>query len=588
MYELGITAHRASGPVLLFDTLSCIEGDHRVKKRIALILASTMVVTAFLAGCSTKTAAPTPPTTKPVEKQEVSINLGTEPPNLDSAQTTDTASFDILGNVQEGLVRIGENFKILPGIAATWVISPDGLNYTFNLRKDAKWSDGKPITSKDFKFAWLRALDPKTASAYNFQLEYIKGAHDYDSIDVKAANYDTLAAAAKAKVSIDATDDYILKVTLDSPTSYWLGLMAFPTYLAQREDIVKQFGDKYAAEAANMLFNGPFTIKEWVHEDHITLNKNPNYWDAANVKLDTATFRMVKDSNTVVQMYEAGELDRADLQGEFIPKYQADAGFHSMAGVSTSYLTLNVENKTYQNANLRKALNLAIDRKSFADAVLKNGSIPAEGFVPPSLAGGATGKSFREISGKLINVAGDKAEAKKAWDAALKELGITKLTIKLLSSDSTSTKRYVQGIQEMLQTTLPGLTIEAEPVAFAVRLDRSRKGQFEMVYSGWNGDYNDPMTFMNMFVTKGPYNDARWSNTAFDALIKTAEKSGDDNVRMKAMADAEKIFMTETPILPLYHPTTVWVLRPYVKGILSFPIGSEYDLKGAYIEGKTK
>jgi oligopeptide transport system substrate-binding protein len=559
-----------------------------VKKRIAVVMAASMIVAAFLAGCSKKSGTDTPVVTKPTEKQEVSINLGEEPPNLDSAKSTDTVSFDVLGNAEEGLIRIGEGFKILPGIAATWVISSDGLNYTFNLRKDAKWSDGKPVTSKDFKYAWIRALDPKTASEYNYQLEYIKGAGELDKLDVKAANFDTLATDAKAKVAIDASDDYVLKVTLAAPTPYWLGLMDFPTYLPQRQDIVEKFGEKYAGEAANMVFDGPFTIKEWVHEDHITLAKNPNYWDANNVKLDTVNFRMIKDSNTAVQMYEAGELDRVGLPGEFIAKYSADTGFHKMADVTTSYLTFNMKSKTFQNLNLRKAFNLAIDRKGFADSVLKNGSIPAEGYVPSSMSGGSTGKSFRSISGSLINVNGDKAEAKKAWDAALKELGVTKLTVKLLATDGDTTKRYVQGIQEMLQSTLPGLTIESEPVSFKVRLDRASKSQFDLLFQGWQGDYNDPMTFMNMFVTDGTYNDAKWSNKDYDAFIKAAETSGDDNVRMKAMADAEKIMMTEVPLMPLYHPASNWVVRPYLKGVLDFPLGVGMELKGAFVEGKTK
>jgi oligopeptide transport system substrate-binding protein len=553
-----------------------------------MTLATTMVVSAFLAGCTAKKPTEGPVAEKPPEKQEATLNLGDEPPNLDSVKTTDSVSFNVLGNVQEGLIRVGEGFKILPGISELPVISADGLNYTFNIRKDAKWSDGKPITSKDFKYAWLRALDPKTAAAYNFQLEYIKGGAEFDSLDVKAADFATKSAAARANVAIDATDDSVLKVTLVAPTSFWLGLMAFPTYLPQRQDIVEKFGEKYGGEAANMLFSGPFMVKEWVHEDHITLVKNPNYYDVKNVKLDTVNFRMIKDSNTAVQMYEAGELDRVGLPGEFIAKYKADPGFHTMASVRTDYLTFNMENKTLQNANLRKAFNLALDRKGFSDSVLKDGSIPADGYVPSSMAGGTTGKSYRSIAGNLVNINGDKVEAKKAWDLALKELGVTKLTIKLLSADTSATKRYVQGIQEMLQTTLPGLTIESEPVAFAVRLDRARKHQFEFLFTAWGGDYNDPMTFMNMFVTKGTYNDAAWSNKDFDAAIKTAEKSGDDAVRMAQMAAAEKIMMTELPILPIYYRATVWVVRPYLKGVLDFPLGVGMDLKGASIAGKAK
>jgi oligopeptide transport system substrate-binding protein len=557
-----------------------------VKKRIATVLAASMVVSAFLAGCSSKKTGGETTTNTPDQKQEITLNLGEEPPNLDSAKATDAVSFDVLANTMEGLIRTGAGFKPLPGIAEKWDISKDGLVYTFNLRKNAKWSDGKPVTAKDFKFAWLRALDPKTGSEYAYQLYYIAGGEAFNTLDPKAKDFDTKYKELASKVAIVAPDEYTLKVTLAAPTPFWLGLMSFPTYLPEREDIVQATGEKYAADADKLVYNGPFVVQSWTHEDVIVLKKNASYWDAPAVKLDQVTWKMIKDSNTAIQLYEAGDLDEVGIPGEFIAKYK-DRGLQSMAQATTWYMTLNLQSKTFQSKNLRKALSLALDRQGFADSVLKNGSVPAEGLIPPSIAGEG-GKSFRQLSGSLIPSTANNVEAKKYWDAALKELGQSKMTLKFLIGDTTSSKRNAQGIQEMLQNSLPGLTVDLEPVSFKVRLDRTKSGQFDMVYAGWGADYNDPMTFMNMWTSTASYNDAKWSNKQYDDLIKLAETDGNATSRMKAMADAEKILAEELPIIPLYHPTGNWVTKPYLKGLLNFPIGADVDLKGAFVEGKGK
>ncbi|HEY3367681.1 MAG TPA: peptide ABC transporter substrate-binding protein [Symbiobacteriaceae bacterium] len=556
-----------------------------MKKRIALILASLLVLSVLLAACSGTKKADAPAAAKPADKQEITLNLGEEPPNLDSAKATDQVSFDVLNQVMEGLVRNGEGFKLLPGIAEKWTV--DGAAYTFNLRKDAKWSDGKPVTAKDFKYAWMRALDPKTASDYAYQLYYIKGAEAYSSLKIDDKDYDAKAKDLSAKVAIETPDDYTIKVTLTQPTPYWLSLMSFTTYLPQREDIVTKNGEKYAADADKFIGNGPFVLKTWVHEDSIVLEKNSNYWDAANVKLAKATYKMIKENATFINMYEAGELDATGVPGEYIDKYKSDKGFSTMADVTSWYLTFNTKRPAMANVNLRKAVSAALDRKAFVDSIMKNGSMPAAGLVPASMAG-VDGKTFRAVSGDHLAPTANKEEAVKYWNAAQKDLGVTKLTIKLLTGDSTAAKKYAQGVQEMLQNVLPGLTVDLDPTSFKVRLQRTKDSDFDVVYAGWGADYNDPMTFMNMWVTGGTYNDAKWSNKDYDKYVKDAETNPDNKVRMDDMAKAEKILMTELPIVPIYTPAANRVLRPYLKGMKFFPLGAGIDLKGAYVEGRGK
>jgi oligopeptide transport system substrate-binding protein len=523
------------------------------------------------------------------------LNLGDEPPGLDSAKTTDTLSFEVLNQVMDGLIRVGEGYKNEPGIAETWDISTDGLTYTFHLRKDAKWSDGKPVTSQDFKYAWLRAADPNTASEYGFFTHYIKGAQDFNTLDPKAADFKTKYDDLKGKVAIDTPDANTLKVTLANPTPYFLGLMGFATFYPQREDIVNKFNtkvgdkieEKYAADFDKMVYNGPFVVSEWKHDDSMVITKNPQYWDASKVKLEKVSYKMVKDSNTYVQMYETGDLDSTTLSGAFVEKYKSDPGFFLMPDLSTFWLVLNqAKNPAFKNLNLRKAISFALDRKSFVDNVLKNGSLPAGGAVPPQLGSGVPSKDFRSAAGVLLNPTPNKDEAKKAWDAAKKELGQDSFTIKMLTDDGDVSKRQGEAIQAMLQDGLPGLKVELEPVTFKIRLDRTKKKDYDMVFAGWGPDYNDSTTFLDLWKSDSSFNDPGWKNPAYDELLKKAAAEPDVNKRLDSLVSAEKLLMSELPIIPVYHRTVARVRRPYVKGVVNLAIGAGTNLKNAYVEGK--
>lgn len=563
------------------------------RKGKALALALLLLGAVGLSACGGGSRGGTDPTQpepgKTTDAQLITLNLGTEPPNLDHNKTTDSASFDILTNVMEGLVRLGEGGRIDKGSgqAADWTISPDGKKYTFVLKDGLKWSDGKPVTAHDFAYSWLRALDPKTASEYAYQLYYIKGAEAWNAIATDAPDFAQKYEELKNQVAVRALSDKTIEVELETPTPYFLGLMAFPTYLPTRQDLVEQHGGKFGADADKLVFNGPFVLKSWTHEAELVLEKNPNYWDAGKVKLEKVLFKMIKDSNTAINMYEANELDSVGIPGEFIPQYK-EKGLRTMADASTFYITFNLTNQIFANANLRKAFSLALDRKGFIDNVAKNGSVPASGYVPPSITMLGIDRPFRDTSGTFIPAGADPAAAREALAAGLKELNLAQLPpVKLLISDTSTTKRYAQGFQEMWNKNL-GVQVELEPVAFKIRLQRARQGDYEMVFSGWIGDYNDPMTFMDMWVTDGGFNDAKWSNRTYDTLVKTAKETADQRSRLSAMAEAEKILLAELPILPLYHGASNWVEKPWFQGALHFPVGGSLDLKYAYVGGKNK
>lgn len=569
------------------------------KWRMLAWLCAAALLMGLMAGCgadgkatSGETGKASTPSelVKSADKQEITLNLGEEPPSLDAGTTTDTVSFDVVNQIAEGLTRAGEGGKIVKGSgqAADWTVSDDGLTYTFKLKDGLKWSDGKPLTSQDFVYSWFRALDPKTGSQYNYQLFYIKGAEKWSSLDTKAADFAQQYEALKKDIAIKAVDDKTIQVTLERPTPYFLNLTAFPTYLPVRQDLVEQYKDKYAADPDKMAYNGPFIMESWQHENEIILKKNPNYWDASNVKLEKVTFKMVKDSNTAVNMFEANQLDRTGLPGTVLAEYAGKPGFSQEAEATAWYLEFNMHNnqKAYlQNVHVRRALSLAIDRQTFVDSVMKNGSLAATALVPPTIH--IAGKGYRDVAGTLLPAKADPTAAQQELAAGLKELGIDKLpAMDFLTGQSDSAKKYAQGVQGMVQQNLPGVTLNLVPVEFKVRLDRMRKGDFDIVFAGWGADYDDPMTFMDMWISSSSYNDPHWSNKQYDQLIDTAKKSADPDVRAKSFADAEKILTDELPIAPIYWPATNRITKPWLKGVLTFSVGPDIDLKYASVAGK--
>jgi oligopeptide transport system substrate-binding protein len=558
-----------------------------MKGTAARALACVVGLALFLAGCSGGAGSggglKTPLAPKALPVQELRLNLGAEPPSMDTTGT-DEVSFQILANTLEGLVRMGEGSQVIPGVAAHWEVK-NGVEYTFTLRDGAQWSDGHPVTSRDFQYAWLRILDPKTAADYAYLLYYIKGAEEYNTLSPDSPNYEARARDMRDAVGIAAPDDHTLKVTLKQPSLQWLKLTAFPTYYPVREDMVAKSGEQYANEPRSMVFDGPFVLDTWAHGDQIVLRKNEKYWDARAVRLDRVIFQMIKDPEVVIRMYDAGELDRADLPGEYIPAYQAEQGFSTVVDVTTWYVTLNLRRKELQSLNLRKALSLAFDRRQFIETVLRDGSIPAAGLVPPSIPG-ENGKSFRQISGVHFPPAADPGAARQLWTAGLQELGMSSLHLRLLMMDSPRSKKLVQGLQEMLQSELPGLVLELEPEDLRAMVDRTREGDFDLAYAGWGADYDDPMTFLDMWLSTSPFNDARWSDQVYDVLIRKAQSTTDQSERVMALAEAERILAAQVPVIPLYHPAWGRVTRPWAKGIRDFPWGARLDLKGAYIEGR--
>jgi ABC-type oligopeptide transport system substrate-binding subunit len=371
------------------------------------------------------------------DPQYLNVNLGEEPPDLQTLTSTDQISFRVMNAVLEGLTRraLDGAYAQGSGLAESWTVSEDGTVYTFKLRPGLVWSDGTPLTAKDFEYAWKMAVDPRTASQYNYLFFIIKGAADVADITVPDAEADKAAydeaiadiEAAKEAMGVKAIDDTTLEVVLEAPTSYFINLTAFPSFFPVSQAAKERWGEEYATELDKMLYCGPFTITTWDHGSKMVLTKNESYWDASSVKLQKINMDMIKDINTPVTMYEAGELDHIAVPGDFIPKFQQERPeeFSQLAEATAWYLECNLEHPVLKDVRFRKALSMALDRQAYCDNVLANYSAPATGLVPPSMTG-LPGELYHELYvGDILPTTAQPDEAKALAQEALEALGYT-------------------------------------------------------------------------------------------------------------------------------------------------------------------
>ncbi|WP_427138409.1 peptide ABC transporter substrate-binding protein [Psychrobacillus psychrodurans] len=519
------------------------------------------------------------------EEQVLNLIQTAEIPTMDSALVTDAVGFDLLNNVNEGLYRLNQENVAVPAISdGEPTVSEDGLVYTFTLR-DSNWSDGTPVTANDFEFAWKRAMNPDTASEY--------GPYMMNGV-LKNATAISNGEAEYTELGVKALDEKTLEVTLEKPIPYFLSLMSFGTYLPQKEEFVTAQGENYAKNSDAVLYNGPFTLANW---DGTGLSwqllKNEQYWDKENVKLTEINYDVVKENSTAVNLYTNGEKDRTSLTGEYAMQYAADPELLLEADTSTFYFKYNQERlgeKTpLANVNIREAITKAFNKEDLASVVLANGSTAAYSFVPSEFAFDEDGNDFREVNGDMAVFNVD--EAKAAWDKGLKELGVTELTLEILGGDTETSKKMDEYLKSQLETNLPGLTITLKEVPFNVRLDLDTNQDYDIQVAGWGPDYQDPFSFLSLWETGGGNNQMSYSNPEYDQLLQDINGSLalDLPARWEAMAKAEKIIVDQDyAVGPIYQRGLMFLVKPYVKGIVAHPFGGDYSYKWAYIEGKTK
>lgn len=509
-------------------------------------------------------------------EQEFSTSTSDQLTSVDLSKSTAVATFNTLNNVDEGLVRLGKDSKVEPGIAKSNSVSADGLTYTFNLRKNAKWSNGDPVTAQDFVYSWRRTVNPKTASQYTYLFSGIKNA---DSIVNKKKAVNTLGIKADGK--------YKLTVTLEKKIPYFKLLMGFPVFFPQNEKVVNKYGSGYGNKSTSQVYNGPYTLTKWNGSSmSYTLKKNKNYWDKANVKMNKIKVSVIKENSTGLNLYNQKKLDMDQLSTTQAKQMKSDANVVNRQQSSSYYIAFNQKNKMFKNKKLRQAMSMIINRNQLVNKVVGGGAVNSLSFVSKGLAKSPTdGKDFTDDTTVPSSMKYNPTEAKKLWKEGLKESGQTSLSFTLLNSDGYDMQQLSQYVQSDLQK-LPGLKVELSNIPGRTLLSRQADHDFEASICNWFADFSDPITFLNILTSGNGSNNSQWSNSEYDKLIKASngKDSGNADARWNDMVKAQNILLKDQGITPLYQSGEAWLVRPYVKGIIYNTAGANYDYKYAYIK----
>ena len=481
------------------------------------------------------------------------IGNGTEPKDLDPHTVTGVPESHILMALLEGLViRHPEGLAPLPGVASSWDISEDGKTYNFHLRDSATWSNGDPVTSKDFVYAWKRMLMPSLGSKYPDML--------YDVVN--AENFNKGKIDDFSLVGVKSIDDQTLQVSLRNPAPYFIGLLAHYTTRPVHRATIEKYGEidslgNQWTRPGNFIGNGPFTLEEWRLNKVIKVKKSPSYWDAERVKLNEIHFFPIDNGTREDRMFRSGQLhvtSTVPLEkiGPYQEQYPNNIKIEPYYG--TYYCRFNVEKEPLNNKLVRQAISLSIDRKQIIDKVAKGGQAPAFSFTPPDP------NAYYPPTKLEFNP--DKAKQ------LLQEAGFTSdnlPTIELLYNTSEGHQKIAEALQQMLKANL-GIDILLTNTDWKVYLSRQTTGDFEIARAGWIGDYQDPKSFLDMMVTGRGNNQTGWSNATYDDLLMKAANSPSQEQRFAYMYEAEKLLIEELPIVPIYTYTRIYMLHEDVKG----------------------
>ncbi|QCQ03296.1 peptide ABC transporter substrate-binding protein [Ligilactobacillus animalis] len=512
------------------------------------------------------------------DKQVLNWSETAELPSMDLSKATDTVSFNQLNNSMEGLYRLGKNSKIEPGIATKTEVSDDGLTYTFTLRKNAKWSNGDPVTAKDFVYSWQRTVDPKTGSQYAYLFDGVANAQDI--MDGKKQ---------PSELGIKADGDHKLVVTLDKQVPYFKLLMGFPVFFPQNQKVVEEYGDKYGTASKYMVYNGPFVLKDWTGTNlSWTLAKNNKYWDKSKVKLDEINYKVNKSPNTAYNLYQSGKVDATVLGAEQARQLKGQTGYIDRKQASVFYLQLNEQKAEFANTKIRQAISKAIDRDQYVKQVLAGASTPAKGFVSSGLAE-RNGKDFVDAAYVKSAVDYNEKDAKKLFEEGLKEVGQDKIEFSILGDDTDTSKKATEFLQSEITETFGSdkVKVTVSNVPFKTRLARTEQKNFDVVVSGWGADFADPISFLDLMTSDNPQNAGGWKNEEYDRLIEASKTTDATNEakRWDDLVQAEKILMDDQGVIPLYQRTEPWMVKPSVKNIIFNSAGVNYNFKEAYISG---
>ena len=552
-----------------------------MKKLLAMLLALVMVL---------GTAVSTGSVTAAADGAVLGVMLSTNVMSLDTDLATDGDSFEVIADCIDGLTQMDADGAAIPAIAESFDLSNGGMTYTFHLR-DAKWSNGDPVTAGDFVFAWQRIC--KNAGEYSDMMSDIGNIKGAAAIIAGEAGPDTLG--------VTAVDDKTLVVELEVPVSFFPSLMYFPTFYPINESFYNSLEDgTYGTSPETFLSNGAFLLSSYTPGTaSLSVTKNPDYWNAESVSLDGINYQVVGSSDSALTAFKNGTLNIVMVSGSQVEAVKKDASLADKLTVTGAgymwYLSFSQTEKNAQggmlaNANLRLAISNAIDRESLVDNYVMDGSLATFTAVPPQFAASAsTGEDFSADQEKFADVCSfDPDKAAEFFAKAVEELGTDTFEFTMIygNNEGDEVAKVAQAIKSDVEENLPGVTINLQPMTKAERLDKMQNDNYDIALTRWGPDYADPMTYLGMWITNNSNNYGFWSNAAYDQLIADCTTGAfvtDYDARWAAMYEAETLVMNEAVIAPLYTKANANLITDGVAGVAFHPVALNRVYKSATV-----
>ena len=565
-----------------------------MKKRLVSVVLVAAFAFSMLAGCGSDNSAANDNNNTSADAEQtatndgdgfnLTVNFASEPMTMDPALNSAVDGAIMANHLFEGLMKwestgeevagsdgTCEGAKVVPGQAESYdkTTNDDGtVTYTFHLRDDIKWSDGQDVTAKDFEYSWKRLVDPATAADYNYMLDCVVNANE-----IMDGEKDP------SELAVKAVDDKTFEVTLTTDLPYFEELCAFPAMMPVREDIIEANGDQWTFDPSTYISNGSYKLTEWTHNSQIVMAKNENYYDYANLGPDTITFKLMDDSNAMLSGFKSGELDyiQEAPQAE-LPSLIASGDMKIVDYLGTYYVCFQTQKAPFDDPKVREAFTLAVDRTYIVDKVTQSGQVEAGAYVPSGIADAEEGSDFRANGGDYYapTDADYEANCEKAREL-LAEAGYPNgegfPVVEYLYNTSDAHKAVAEALQNMWEQEL-GVTVTLNNQEWAAFLQTRKDGDFSIARNGWISDYNDPISFLDMWVTGGGNNDAQYSNPDYDNLIAQAKAESDPATRMQLLHQAEDLLVGQDYVVdPLYFYTQKYMLRDGIEGMYYCPLG---------------
>jgi oligopeptide transport system substrate-binding protein len=542
-----------------------------MKKLLVVLLSISLIV--LLAGCSKKAVW--------TKDNTISAVFGSEPNSIDPALNSAVDGAIYLVHSHEGLYKYDDagtlafkglnHSRVVPGMAEgapAKTVNADGtVTLVYTLRSGLKWSDGSALTAADFVYSWQRLVDPATAADYCYMIDMIVNANEIME--------DELPASALGVRAINATT---LEVRLTNDCPYFNEIMAFPATFPVKKSIIDRYGDQWTFDVKNYVSNGPYRLREWVHNSHLIYEKNPNYY-APVTGPEFLRFVLMDDENSMLNGFRAGELDFIEqVPNDEIPSLLRSGELSIADYLGTYYISFNTQRAPFDNADVRKAFSLVVDRNFIVEQITKTGQKPASGFVPAGMTDATVGSDFRRTGGDYYGMSGADyqasiAEAQRLLARAGYPGGAGFPVAEYMYNTNEGHRLIAEALQDMWRRHL-GVNVTISNQDWAVFLDTRKKGEYSIARDGWIGDYNDPINFLDMYLSDGGNNNSQYVSMEYDDLIARVKATTNQAERMRLMHEAEDILVgRDMAVGPLYFYTQSYMISPRVKGAYYTALG---------------